>query len=101
MIIPKLGHSQDQGHSHQKMKSDTSSSQGASTHQIWNSYLKEYKRYAPDTIIRKTKSEVKVKAIVTKKWYVALCHPKMHLHTKFGIPISKNIEDMHKIQCSI
>ena len=24
-------------------------SQDASTHQIWNSYLKEYRRYAPDT----------------------------------------------------
>ena len=29
-------------------------SQDASTHQIWNSYLKEYKNYAPDTIILKT-----------------------------------------------
>ena len=27
----------------------TPSSQHASTHQIWNSYLKEYRRYAPDT----------------------------------------------------
>ena len=27
----------------------TPSSQDASTHQIWNSYLKEYRRYAPDT----------------------------------------------------
>ena len=34
-------------------------------------------------------SEVKV--IVTQKWFVTLRHPKMHLHTKFGIPISKNI----------
>ena len=32
----------------------------AYTHQIWNSYLKEYKRYAPNTIILKTRSEVKV-----------------------------------------
>ena len=38
----------------------TPSSQDASTHQIWNSYLKEYNRYAPDTIILKTRSEVKV-----------------------------------------
>ena len=56
----------------------------AFTHQIWNFYLKEYKRYAPDTIILKIRSEVKV--TVTRKWYVTLCHPRMHLHTKFGIP---------------
>ena len=49
-------------------------------------------RYAPDTIILKTRSEVKV--TVTQNLYVALCHPKMHIHTKFGIPISKNIGDM-------
>ena len=78
------------------MKCDTSSFQDASTQQIWNSYLKEYKRYAPDTIILKTRSEVKVNGTVTQKWYVALCHPKMHLHTKFGIRISKNIGYMHK-----
>ena len=37
-------------------------------HQIWNSYLKECKRYTPDTIILKTRSEVKV--TVTRKRYV-------------------------------
>ena len=26
-------------------------------------------------------------------------YPNMHLHTKFGIPISKNIGDMHQTQC--
>ena len=31
------------------MVRDTPSSQDASTHQIWNAYLKEYRRYAPDT----------------------------------------------------
>ena len=86
------------------MVRDTPPSQDASTHQIWNSYLKEYRRYAPDTkkdgrtdivITIKTKSDVKVKITVTRKWYVTLCHPKMHLHTKFGIPTSKNIGDMH------
>ena len=35
--------------SYPKMVCDTPSSQDASTHQIWNSYLKEYRRYAPDT----------------------------------------------------
>ena len=28
---------------------DTSPSQDEATYQIWNSYLKEYRRYAPDT----------------------------------------------------
>ena len=55
------------------------------------------KRHAPDMIILKTRSEVKVK--VTWKWYVTLCHPKMHSHTKFGIPTPKNIGDMHQTQC--
>ena len=48
-------------------------------HIKWNSHLKEYKRYAPDTIILKTRSEVKVK--LNQKCYVTPCHPKMHLHT--------------------
>ena len=74
-------------------------SQDASTHQIWNSYLKEYKSYALDTLFLKTRSEDKV--TVTGKWYVTLRHPKMHKHTKFGIPISKNIRDMHQTQCSL
>ena len=75
------------------MVRDTSSSQDASTHQIWDSYPKYYKRYAPDTIILKTRPEVKV--TVTRNWYATLSHPKMHPHTKFGIPTSKNIGDMH------
>ena len=79
------------------MVHDTPLSQDASTHQIWNSLLKEYKRYARDTIILKTRSEVKV--TVTQKWYVTPHHPKMHLQTKFVIPISKNIGDMHETQC--
>ena len=33
----------------------TSSSQDASTYQIWDSYLKKYKRYVPDTIILKAR----------------------------------------------
>ena len=41
------------------MVHNTPSSQDASTHQIWDFYLKLYKRYAPDTIIIKTRSEVK------------------------------------------
>ena len=38
-----------QGHSDPKIVRDTPPSQDASTHQIWNSYLKECRRYAPDT----------------------------------------------------
>ena len=44
----------------------------------------------------RTKSEVKVKVTVTRKWYETLRNPKMHPHTEFGIPTSKNIGDMHR-----
>ena len=37
---------------------------------------------------------------MTRNWHVTPPHHKMHLHTKFGIPISKNIGDMHQTQCS-
>ena len=65
MLLTQLSLKLGQGHSDPKMVSDTSPSQDAYTHQIWNSYLKEYKRYAPNTIILKTRSEVKV--TVTRK----------------------------------
>ena len=45
-----------------------------------------------DTIILKTRSEVKV--TVTQKRYMTLRYCKMYPHTKFGIPKSKNIKDM-------
>ena len=87
------------------MVHDTPPSQDASTHQIWNFYLKEYRRYAPDmkrdgrtdiVITIKTKSELKVMVTVTRKWYATLRHPKMYPHNKFGIPTSKNVGDMHR-----
>ena len=40
---------QGQDNSDPKMVRGTPPSQDASTNQIWNSYLKEYRRYAPDT----------------------------------------------------
>ena len=56
------------------MVCDTLPSQDASTHQIWNSYLKEYRRYAPDTkrdgrtdIVITIKSKSEVKVTVTQK----------------------------------
>ena len=55
-------------------------------------------RYDPDTIILKTRSEVKVKVTVARKWYATLRHPRMYPHTKFGIPTSKNIRDMNRTQ---
>ena len=36
------------------MVCDTPPSQDVSTDQIWNSYLKEYRRYGPDTKARRT-----------------------------------------------
>ena len=47
-------------------------------------------------IILKTRSEVKIKVTVTRKWYATLRHPKMYPLTKFGIPTSKNIGDMDR-----
>ena len=73
-----------QSHSDLRIVRDITSSQDEFIHGIWNSYHKEYRRYAPDSIpILETRSEVKVK--VTQGWYVALRHPKMHAHTNFGI----------------
>ena len=45
-IILRTKSGQGQGYSDPKIVCDT---KDASTHQIWNSYLKEYRRYAPDT----------------------------------------------------
>ena len=74
---------------------DTLSSQDAFRHQIWNSNLKEYRRYAPDSMqFLEIRSEVKFKVTVTQLWYAALPHPKMHSPTKFEIPTSNNIRDM-------
>ena len=47
-------------------------------------------KYASDTIILKTRSEVKV--TVTQNWYKTYHHPKLHPYTRFGIPTSNNTE---------
>ena len=74
---------------------DTTPSQDAFRHQIWNTYLKEYRRYAPDSMqFLETRSEVKFKVTVTQLWYATLPHPKMHSLTKFEIPTSNNIRDI-------
>ena len=73
------------------------------TYQIWNSYLKEYRSFAPNLMpILETRSEVKV--TVTGKYNVTISHfkihshtklpSKMHLHTKLGIPTIKNVRDV-------
>ena len=48
------------------MVCDTLPFKDAYTHQTWNFYLKEYKRYVLDTKILQTRSEVEVKATVTQ-----------------------------------
>ena len=74
---------------------DTPPFQDAFTHEIWNSYLTEYRKYALDSMqFLETRSEVKFKVTVTQLWYGTLSHPKMHPHTKFEIPTSNNIRDM-------
>ena len=85
-----------QCHRDPRMVRDSLSSQDASTYQIWDSYLKYYRRYAPDTIILKTRSDVEVKVTVTWTCYETLCYLNMHPHTKIGIPTSKNKGDMHR-----
>ena len=53
------------------MVCDTPSSQDTFKHQIWNSYLKEISKYAPDSMqFLETRSEVKFKVIVPQLWYV-------------------------------
>ena len=85
------------------MVCDILPSQGASTHLIWNSYLKEYRSFAPDWMpILETRSKVKV--TVTRKLNVTIRHfkvqshtklpSKVHLHTKFGIHTLKNVRDV-------
>ena len=49
-----------QGHNGSKIICETPPCQDAYTQQIWNSYLKEYKRYARNTKILTTSSKVKV-----------------------------------------
>ena len=82
------------------MVCDILPSKDASNHLIWNSYLEEYRSFAPDLMpILEPRSEVKV--TVTVKWNVTIRHfkmqshtklpSKMHLHTKFGIPNLKNV----------
>ena len=85
------------------MVRDTPPSQDAFTHQIWHYYLKEYRRYAPDSKqFLETMSEVKVNVTGIQGWCATLRHLKMHpntkfkipLNTKFGIPSLNNIGDM-------
>ena len=91
----KLGRGQGLDHSDPKIVCDTPSSQDACTHQIWNSNLKEYMRYAPDSMqFLETRLEVEFKVTVTHKSNTTLRHPKMHPHTKSEIPSSNNIRDM-------
>ena len=69
------------------MVRDTPLSQDAFTHQIWNPYLKEYRRYAQDSKqFLETRSEVKVNVTGTHGLCATLCHLKMYPDTKFGIP---------------
>ena len=41
-----------------------------------------------------SRTKVEVKLIMIWKQNMTLLNPKMYPHTKFGIPTSKNIEDM-------
>ena len=84
-----------QGHRDPLMVQDTPPSQDAFTHPNWNSYLKENRRYEPDSMqFLQTRSEVKFNVTVTQLWYRTLPHLKVHPHTKFEVPTSNDIRDM-------
>ena len=76
------------------MECDTQSSQYAFTQQIWNSYLKEYRRYAPDSMqfLETRSGQVQGQSYPIR--VCTLCHSKMHSHTKFEIPTSNNMRDV-------
>ena len=84
-----------QGHTDPKIVCDTPPFQDAFTHKIWNSYLEEYRRYAPDSMqFLETRSGVKFKVTATQLRYGTLSRLKMHPHAKFEIPTSNNVRDM-------
>ena len=70
------------------MVCDTQASQDAFTYQV---VIPISKNIGDMHQFLETRSEVKFKVTVTELWYATLCHPKMHPHTKFEIPISNNI----------
>ena len=80
------------GHSDPQTVCDTLQPQDLSTHQMWGSYVKIYRRYAPDMVLLELLPEIKV--TMTHKQSGILSNPRMYLHTKFGIPMSNNIEDI-------
>ena len=86
-IILKTRSGQGQGHSDLKMVRNTLPSQDASTHQIWNSYLKEYRRYGPDTKAGLTDGRTDFSAIT-------ICLPKFlwghkNWKIKSDLPVSR------------
>ena len=90
MPILETRSGQDHRYSDPMMVHDTSSSQDACTHKF-RIPISSNTKDIPDTIFLKTRSTIKVKVTVTQKWYMTYHHP----YSKFGIPTSKNIEDMH------
>ena len=88
-----ISRTQARGQGDQKTVCDTPQPQGVSfTHQIWDSYLKLYRRYALDTIFLELRLGVKV--AVTRKHYTTLRDPKVYQHTKYGIPTSNYLGNM-------
>ena len=71
---------------------DTLQPQDVSTHQMWGSYVKLYRRYTPDMVPLELLPEIKV--TVTHKQSGKISNSRIYLHTKFGIPMSNNIEDI-------
>ena len=74
------------------MLRDSPPTQDAPTHQIWKFYLKEYRRYAPDSMqIIKTRSEVKVTVTQNETGHSAI--PR-RIHTPNLGFLPRNIRDI-------
>ena len=69
---------QDQGQNDPKMVHDTPPSPDASTHQIWDSYINLYRRFALDMIILETRSGINVNKVTDPKMAKTHYYPKIH-----------------------
>ena len=81
------------------MVCDTPASNDAFTHQIWNSYLKEYKRYVPHTIIFKSRSGQGEGHSDPKMIYDTLSSQYAFTHQIWNSYL-KEYMNMHQNQCS-
>ena len=80
------------------MVRDTPPSQDASTHQIWNSYLKEYRRYGPDTKAGRTHGRTHGQTDGRTDSAITICLPKFLWGHKNSSP---RITEWHHRACQV